>query len=280
MAAEQSEIRRILVALDASQSSLSALQNAVELAAALEAELIGLYVEDTNLLRLAQLPLAREVSAFSPIFRQMESIEIERELRAQAGQIRRIVARVCEDRGISWQFKVSRGVVAAELLAAAVDADLMVLGKIGRSFSGARRTGSITRTIVSSRPGMTLILRSGSLLTFPVILLYDGSDLSEKAFQAAGRLTRVHDGRLTVLVLADSREEARKLQMSVVERLKEHKLGADFRLVVRGSISGIAQRIHMEGSGPVVIPCDAENEEDEQLCALLDEIENPVMLVR
>lgn len=31
---------------------------------------------------------------------------------------------------------------------------------------------------------------------------------------------------------------------------------------------------------PVVIPCDAENLEEEQLCALVDEISNPVMLIR
>jgi hypothetical protein len=83
-----------------------------------------------------------------------------------------------------------------------------------------------------------------------------------------------------VLVVAESREEARRLQLEVVNRLAAHKLGADFRLLVGRSITGIAQRIHMEGIGPVVIPCAAEDDSGEALCALLDEIANPVLLVR
>ena len=273
-------IQRILVALDASSASLSALQNAVELAAGLEAELIGLYVEDHNLLRLAQLPLAREVTAFSPALRRIQSVEIERQLRAQAAELRRVVSRICGERNVAWQFRVSRGAVAAELLAAAVDADLMVIGKIGRSFPGTRRTGSIARAIAARRPGMTLVFQSGGRLTVPVIRLYDGSRHSAKAVETAGILTRIHDGKLTVLVVAESGEEARRLQLEVINRLADHKLGADFRLLVGRSITGIAQRIHMEGFGPVVIPCDAEEDGGEALCALLDEITNPVLLVR
>ncbi|MGB7837261.1 MAG: universal stress protein, partial [Terrimicrobiaceae bacterium] len=55
-------IRRILVALDASAHSRAALEAACELALGLDAELSGLFVEDINLLRLAQLPFASEIS--------------------------------------------------------------------------------------------------------------------------------------------------------------------------------------------------------------------------
>ena len=48
--------RRILVALDASAHSHAALAAAVALAARLHAEIEGLFVEDINLLRLAELP--------------------------------------------------------------------------------------------------------------------------------------------------------------------------------------------------------------------------------
>ena len=48
-------IRRILVALDSSPASLSAMEQAIELAAGFEAEVIGLFVEDINLVRLAEL---------------------------------------------------------------------------------------------------------------------------------------------------------------------------------------------------------------------------------
>ena len=58
-------IRRILIALDASTHSLAALHAAAEMAANMQAELIGLFVEDENLLHLAGLPFAQEVRSSS-----------------------------------------------------------------------------------------------------------------------------------------------------------------------------------------------------------------------
>ncbi len=71
-------IRRILVALDASGASLAALDAAARLAATLEAELLGLFVEDEDLLRLAGLPCAREVGFTFTQARRMESADMER----------------------------------------------------------------------------------------------------------------------------------------------------------------------------------------------------------
>jgi nucleotide-binding universal stress UspA family protein len=49
-------IRKILVALDASLGSRAALRAAADLAAAMEAELSGVAVEDVELLRFAEAP--------------------------------------------------------------------------------------------------------------------------------------------------------------------------------------------------------------------------------
>lgn len=54
-------IRRILVALDTSPSSQAALEAAVALAERLNAEVCGLFVEDVDLLRVAESPYAREI---------------------------------------------------------------------------------------------------------------------------------------------------------------------------------------------------------------------------
>lgn len=282
MAAEQTAIRRIMVALDASVSSLSALHNAVDLAARLGAELIGLYVEDINLLRLAQLPIAHEVHPFSSTLRRLDVVDLERQFRDEANRVRRTIMSICRDHQVSCRFQVFRGVVAAELLAAAQQADLMVLGKLGRSYTGTKRIGSITRMIISRRTGMTLILQSDALLTsIPVIVLYDGSEQARKSLAVAAHLARVPQGRLTVFVVADSEQEARRFERQVIEYLQVYELNADFRMLVRGALSSIAHRIRREGGGPVVIPCGVHADQDgEQLCALIGEIGNPVLLVR
>ena len=67
-------IRRILVAVDASTHSLAALEAASVLAEVLNAELVGIFVEDINLLRLAGLPFAREVRYQSALDRPLRSL--------------------------------------------------------------------------------------------------------------------------------------------------------------------------------------------------------------
>jgi nucleotide-binding universal stress UspA family protein len=280
MTKDQTSIRRILVALDASPASLSALQNAVELAARLEAELIGLFVEDINLLRAAQLPLAREVSFFSTTLRRLESVDLERQLRAQAQQMRQILARTAGDRGVGWHFRVTRGLVAAEVLAAGAEADLMVLGKIGRSFPGFRQTGSTVRMMITQRAGLTLIWQAGVRLTLPVVVVYDGSQSARKGLQAGGHLIRDRNGRLTVFVVAEDEISVRELQTQVEQRLQERGLAANFRLLIRPGLDVLARMIRVESTGPVVLPCEKEPLEGEQLCNLVDQLANPVLLVR
>jgi hypothetical protein len=84
---------------------------------------------------------------------------------------------------------------------------------------------------------------------------------------------------LTALLLAESREHARALRLEVTERLEAHRIGADFRPAIGTSAAGVARRIQMEGPGAVVIPCEAEGQDGEQLCTLVDEIPSPVLLV-
>ena len=281
MAAEPTVIRRIMVAMDASSSSLSALHNAVDLASRLGAELIGLYVEDVNLLRLAQLPIAHEISAFSKTLHRLDALELERQFRDEAARVHQAILRACEQRNVPCRFEVFRGVIAAELLAAAAQADLMVVGKIGRSFFGSKRIGSITRMLVSRRTGLTLVLQSGALLTtLPVIVLYDGSDQARKSLAVAAHLVRVPQGRLTAFIVADSREDARRFEGQVHEYLQFYEISPVFRILVRDDLPGIAHRIRLESEGPVVIPCELQAEDGEQLCSLIGEISNPVLLVR
>ena len=58
-------VRTVLVALDASRSSRAVAAAAAELAAALSAELAGLFVEDSAVARAATLPGSWEIGSFA-----------------------------------------------------------------------------------------------------------------------------------------------------------------------------------------------------------------------
>lgn len=87
------EGRRLLLALDAGRCCPDDVVLAVELAAIIGAELEGLFVEDADLMNLAQLPFAREVGGRSgqnrPIVRSsMESL-VKRRVERAAGELER-----------------------------------------------------------------------------------------------------------------------------------------------------------------------------------------------
>jgi nucleotide-binding universal stress UspA family protein len=273
-------IHRILVALDASPHSLTALSTAAELARRFEAELIGLFVEDINLVRVTQLPFAREVSWFSPMSRQIELDQLERHFRAQAALMRQALAAAAERENVPWRFRIVRGAVASEVLSAEEEADLTILGRVGRSLGGWRGVGSTVQMILSRGRRLTMVLQQDSRLVVPVIVLYDGSALARKALETAVQLVEARDGYLSVFVFAETADDGRRLQEEVGEEVQSHELNAHFHMLVNPNLSTIARAVQREGRGPVVLPCGGGLLHGENVCALVNEIPNPVLLVR
>ncbi|MBS3967897.1 MAG: universal stress protein [Truepera sp.] len=181
-------IRRIVVAVDASPHSLAAIEGAAVLARLLEAELMGVYVEDIRLLRVAELPRMVEVNLYSHAARPFTDRYAEGQLKAQAAKARRALEEVVRRSRLRWSFAVRRGVVSAELIAAAQEGDLLTLGQLGWPLPGRRQLGSITAAVLSQTPAPVLIVRQGMRLHAPYLLLYDGSSPARRALSLAASL--------------------------------------------------------------------------------------------
>lgn len=276
-------IRRIMVALDASPRNVEMIETAARLAARLGAELTGLFVEDIDLLRMTEFPFASEIGFFSPVSRRLSSGRMEREFRAQANWMRRILAGIAERKNVVWEFRVVRGSIVPELLTAGEEADLLILGKVGRSLIQRGRIGSTVRLLLHQRPGLTMILHEMRAFTAPapVIAVYDGSVEGRKALDAAGRLKETEEIPLRVIILADSGDSARKLEKEAVEKMSGEGWQAEVRRLINPSLAGLAMAAQREGPGPVVIPCSGKHLlAGEALCTLVNEIANPVLIVR
>lgn len=89
-----------------------------ELAQEMQAELLGLFIEDVELLRFAALPFAREVGFPSAARREMDLAGLERQLRAQAAGLRQALATALEPTAVSWSFRVARTSPASAVEAA------------------------------------------------------------------------------------------------------------------------------------------------------------------
>jgi nucleotide-binding universal stress UspA family protein len=272
-------IRRILVALDGSYHSLAALEAAAELAASLGAELFGLFVEDINLLRLASSPVAREVRYPFVSTGRLDRAGMERGLRAQAVQARRALAAACEPRRIKWSFRVARGEVAVEVLAAALEADLLTLGRASRPLIRRVRLGSTARAAMAQDECSVLLLQRDMRITPPVVVVYDGSPTAREALVWAVRLAHKKKwGFLTLLVVAGARDQARQLQTQVANRLRRPGLVVRYRWLRGTGLPALIHRIRAERSGVLILGSALLSSDSLQV--LLDRVDCPVLLVR
>jgi nucleotide-binding universal stress UspA family protein len=271
-------IRRILIALDASPNSLSALRTAAELADLLQAELVGLYVEDINLLRMAEMPFAREYSLFRASPQQITRSQIEQQLRTQARQARRALEAAAQPRHLRWSFRVLQGVITLELLSAAEDTDLIILGRTG--WSHRKRLGSTARVVVRQSVCQALVLGRGAHLGLPVGLIYDGSELGRRTVQSALRMLRQREGYLVVFILAPTVEEARRWQAEAAEMLRARGLHIHFRWLVKLDSERLQGIVQTESLGMLLLPGEDELFDNDALQDLLDWATFPIWIVR
>ncbi|MFO0980463.1 MAG: hypothetical protein U1E76_01755 [Planctomycetota bacterium] len=195
---DELSIRRILVALDAATEMADALETCALLAARLDAELHGLFIEDVNLLRLAQFPSAQQFSSFSTSGRPLDVSSIEAELRALATRARRALAATAERNSLLWSFSVVRGPIAGALTTAAADVDLLVVPSATRAVTRHAQLLPRALTLTKQVPRTVLVLRRGLALAKTAVVVYDGSRSAQHALLMSRRL---FGGQAQLLVL-------------------------------------------------------------------------------
>ncbi len=196
----------ILVALDLSPHSAAALAAAAQLAALLQLELRGLYVEDVDLLHLCGLPFGFAFGAITATPQRIEQASLEREFRVQAALLRKAMADAAGRQRVAWSFQVVRGSVTEQLLAASAAAQMVSLGRVGRS--PGKRTGS-TAQAIARRTQRPVVLQSRQRTLAPPFLAVDtGSAAADHAVQLGIKLAAAAGAPLTLLVYGDAAHAA------------------------------------------------------------------------
>ena len=274
-------LRRILVALDASPHSEAALEAAAQLAAAFGAELRGVFVEDIDLLRSAELPITREVRSFVLPAQTMSARQIRRRMKRQAEQARAALERAARHSEVQYTFNVVRGRVSAKLLEAAAETDLIALGKASTAQSSRRKLGSTARAVLLQATAPVLVLREALRGTSPILVYYDGTDQAERALRLAAQLVRNDKTRpLTVLLPADSTQEIQRLRDAVTERYGRSLPRLTVHPLTRVEAARLATVAYAKGQGLVIIPAESPPLQDANLQQFLYEVDRPVLVVR
>jgi hypothetical protein len=196
--ANHQSFHRILVALDATRASWSVLESAALLAEALEYELVGLFVEDSDLVALANLPFSREVRR-TGVIQNLDPEVLKKEVDAHAAAARYAIREIAVRHNVRWSFRSVRGDVDAEFTAAAAEVDIVCVSR--------RRPGRYRRAPVGSPARVALdrnapVLVAGQLsdrIDKPVAVIVDQSDDALDAARLAGRIAAKARTGLVVL---------------------------------------------------------------------------------
>lgn len=275
---ERSGIRRIVVALDASLNSRAALVTAVSLAETLRTELLGLFVEDINLLRLSELPFAREVLFAESKLRHLERDELLKRLRARAAILRQEVQELAAEHKITSSFQVIRGPVDKELLAVALDSDLLALGRLGHSIARRTHLGSTARAIIDRATSAVLLVRAEANAG-PIVALYDGSEVGHRVLDLAVTFLD-RGGDLRVLVWAENEAEAFERRQMAAHLLESHAAHIQYQHLSGDSPQRVLQWINRQKAGLLLMGAGGTKLPDEIFHALLDEAELSILMIR
>jgi nucleotide-binding universal stress UspA family protein len=272
-------IRSIAVALDCSPHSRASLEAAAEMASRLSAELIGIFVEDINLLHMAGLPFVEEIRRYSATTAKLDPDQLERLLRQQARQAREMLQQTAEALTIHHTFRVLRGVVAEEIMSAAPEADILVLGRSGRSPSCRKGLGSTARRALYEGKKTVLLMRPGiSAAEGPLLVIYDGSEGSMRALEIALEIAGP-ESTLHIIVTDPAPDAEQRYRQEVEAILESSGVTAEYHHLPLTDGHQLARYIRMIDSGLLVLG-DRMNLPDETLRDLVNDIDYPVLVVR
>lgn len=243
--------RRIVVALDASHASRRVLGAAAALALRQDAELVGLFVEDVNLLHMGALPFTR-VAGAGPLSSQLDHATVERALSRAVGETRAALAGLLEGKSLRWSFAVVRGVAAREIIAATGTDDLLIFddSALGRSLRPAvARTAASVLCLHGDREGAPEVLVAGR-----------AGKAGRRALTAAALLALATGRELTVLLPAAdkaavaARVTATALLAGLELEVRYHRLSSG-----RRALQAAARRV----PGAIVVWSAGRAESDE-----------------
>lgn len=262
---------RVIVAIGPASPDPAALIAAAQLAQSAGAELAALFIEDINLLRLAELPFAQEIGMASATMRRLVSADVERALKRQAGELRHALAETAHAVRLEWTFGTARGRPARVLLEAAGEGDFVVLASTAvRTLPHATLAGGVRSALRATLQAA----KPRRMRTVAAVLQGSGA---LKVLVAAQQLAQSSAADL-MLFLAGA-QDAEFLAM-VEAWLGERGVAARITPLPGLEPAQVAQLAADEDISAIFWPGDGVEDIEPEVVALLEAISCPLVVVR
>ena len=223
----------------------------------------------------ADSPAARHLDALSAESQPLARPTFERLLRAQGERARRQLAAAAERCGASHSFRVVRGAVGEELRQAAVESDLVAVGRAGWRRLSQRGLGSTPRALVDRPGGLLLVLPARARAPRSIGLLYDGGAAAPRALALALELARANALPLRVVVPLDLADLA-AAEAEVGAALEAARLPARLERQPSADLASALAPVEERAASLVVLP---RADSAEATLDLLEQLLVPVLIV-
>ncbi|MCK5359582.1 MAG: hypothetical protein KAJ95_03095, partial [Gammaproteobacteria bacterium] len=256
----------------ASLQSSEAMQAAAELAASLQAELEGIFIEDINLIRLAELPFTREIRPATMTEETVNLQRMEQELRSLARQEQKKLELIAREKGISCSFRVRRGQIKTELMEAVTEVDVLTLCRPGYVSEKFRR-----QTIGYTMGTVALPVKQ---VRSSVSVIFGRAQNEKRALMAAARFAdRLHVD-ISVLVTGDSDTEKDDLQHEANTILGSQTQRVNYIRLSRNQVSDLVIATASSNSQVLLVNSNNSLVTGGQLWHYLEQVSCPVLIVR
>jgi hypothetical protein len=231
-----------------------------------EADVAGVFVEDLNVFRMAELPFATEVCRVTTVRRPVSTSELERQTKLLALRAERAIRRVAERTGARWSFRRYRGRLSAAL-ADVLDVDLVVVGTARRTLAPAGELHATARTVRAAEAEARR----------PVIVVFDQTGPGDRALGAGIELAE-RTGRRLIVFLPASMDSAppdldRRLQSLDPARVV-------MRSVSFAEPSVLLSAVRRETPAIVVVGVDDAGSREDRFDQLRSDVSCPLVVVR
>ena len=217
-------IKQILVPTDGSENSLTAADYAINIAHLFKASIRGLFVKDVKVLTG---PLIHDIGTsiggmvpygtFNQTVREM--------MESQADAALNLVEGKCSQAGVTFSREIREGVVSHEIVKSTDDCDLISMGKMGAHAEWRDVfLGTNVEFVVRQTHKPVLITPSEFKPFTKMLIAYDGSSFADKALRSGAEIAQAMKLPITVVCVADKKEEASEVLSKAKTFLESYKL--------------------------------------------------------
>jgi hypothetical protein len=256
---------RILVMLGSIDSDRAALDALSRLAGKTPTAILGMFVENIELLTLAELPIAREYCLLTHVERRLQIPDIERQFRIQSRAAQQALAEIAARLGVPLSFRTVRGTITTLLRESLAETDLMLFGA-GRS--ALRMPGGFYR---SDRVHPYRQKQA-------VSVVFDGSDGSSRALQVALQIAPDDNVPLTVILTARDSKHLSSLTDQASRLAGTRSLHVV--TLVNPAWRDVIEKAYAQHNAALVVAITADLLQEENLERLRNELNCPVVLVK